>query len=97
MSITTWILSSIILILVILLGIAIYGLYNSARKIMFYEEWYAVFEEHVVGMKQEIERIDELGAFEADDEVGYFFKALKEMVNDLYEMGFYETTPEDQG
>lgn len=97
MTTTTIILLGIIFTLSVLLIIAIYGLYNAWRKITYYEDWFTVFEQHVVGMKNEIERIDTIGSFESDDEVGYFFKALSAMVDDLYQMGFYETKDETDG
>jgi hypothetical protein len=64
-------------------------------KVSYYEEWYVGFAETVKQMRHELHRIDKLGAFQADDEVGYFFEALKEMCTELFKMGFFDEPPED--
>ena len=38
-------------------------------------------------MNQQIKKIDHKGSFEADDEVGYFYKELKRIINQLNTLG----------
>ena len=38
-------------------------------------------------MNQRIKTIDKNGSFSSDDEVGYFFKELKNIINELNSLG----------
>lgn len=76
------------------LAVSLFSNWRMYTKIAFYEKWYEAFAEQVTAIHQEIKRMDRIGAMEADDEVGYFFEALKEMMHNLYTMGFYENPPE---
>jgi hypothetical protein len=49
--------------------------------------WFEEFKSRVVYSYQRIKIIDAKGSFEADDEVGYFFKELKELIERLHEIG----------
>lgn len=80
----------IILILIALLLASIYANFNILKKYEKAEEinneFAAVIDElntSVNNMYQELKLIDKRGSFEADDEVGYFFKSLKEIIEEL--------------
>jgi hypothetical protein len=81
-------------IALVLLGVSLFANWRMYSKIDFYEQWYEAFARQVGTTRQELDRMDRLGAFEADDEIGYFFDALKDMMNQLYQMGFYEEPPD---
>lgn len=60
-----------------------------------YEIWFDEFKVRLIESYQRIKVIDQRGSFEADDEVGYFFKELKTMIERLYEMGLLDERKED--
>jgi hypothetical protein len=56
---------------------------------------YIVYMEKTINeMYSVLKAIDRRGSFEADDEVGYFFKSLKEMVEELKKLTMDSTTKE---
>jgi ATP-dependent exoDNAse (exonuclease V) beta subunit len=67
-----------------------YATWNLSQKVVFYEEWYEQIATRIEENKSQLERLDRIGAFESDDEVGFFFKSLKRLMYDLYRMGFYD-------
>lgn len=77
-------------VLGLLLLISLYAIWNLNSKVVFYEEWYRNFANQVELSKEQLEEIDNSGAFESDDDVGYFFKFLKDLMRDLYRMGFFD-------
>lgn len=76
----------VIIILVILLGVSIFGIVNLVKKL---EKLTEAFDEQVLYLKklsyiikdsrENINKLDEKGAFESDDEVGRFFEAVKKV------------------
>ena len=45
---------------------------------------------------ERVKSIDKSGHFEADDEVGYFFKELKSLIEGIYEMGIIDEQAEKE-
>jgi hypothetical protein len=80
------VLSFILAILLIVLG---YFTWNLLRKVERYED-IAQYQQNyienistVIGeSSKRLREVDEKGTFESDDEVGFFFKGLKEMQSD---------------
>jgi len=86
------------IILIILLALALIGslyvIYNLLRKyeqgeeyIENLESWVNQFSKTITNMNREIKKIDNKGSFEADDEVGYFYKELKRIIEQLNNIG----------
>jgi hypothetical protein len=73
-----------------------YTTYNLYNKVEFYQEWYDKFASTVEGTYQQLKRLDTNGAFEAEDEVGMFFDSLREMMKNLFKLGFYDSDKVDQ-
>lgn len=69
-----------------ILGYTTYNLYN---KVQFYQQWYDNFAATVEEIYNQLKILDESGAMEADDEVGVFFSALRDMMKELFKLGFY--------
>lgn len=67
-----------------------YTTYNLYNKVVFYQEWYDNFGSVVEEIYNQLKALDRNGAFEAEDEVGMFFDALREMMKELFKLGFYE-------
>ena len=71
--------------------IAIFSLmlvYYSLKRITQYEEIILQINDKIEFVNAQLKLIDEKGTFEADDEVGFFFKELKELgkiLNNLFE------------
>lgn len=78
----------ILIILSICLLISLYGNYNSIKNIEFLEKQMETYSNEfirlralVIEMRNELKAIDRRGSFEADDEVGIFFKNLKAIIS----------------
>ena len=60
-----------------------YTTFNLTRKVETLETWVENFSSDVNRIQSELERIDQSGAFESDDEVGAIFSQIKELVKQL--------------
>ena len=60
-----------------------YTTFNLTRKVETLETWVENFSSDVNRIQSELERIDQSGAFESDDEVGAVFSQIKELVKQL--------------
>lgn len=72
--------------LVVVVILLLYGIYNTIRKLEQLEDvvdtqvaYVKKISDIIVDSKDSIEKLDQKGAFESDDEVGSFFKSLKEI------------------
>ena len=86
-----------IILLVILLGISIYVNFNLLKRNEQLEETYNTladeyesmyekmveFEEVIDLADKKLKEIDSRGSFESDDEVGFFFKELKRLQEEI--------------
>lgn len=80
----------LIIFLILLLCGSTYSTYNLYKK---YNELEKVAQENVdfilsvrarvLSQQSYLKQLDRKGAFESDDEVGYFFKELKKIINDI--------------
>ena len=81
--------SSIIITILILLLLTIsYMLFLALKRINQYEDLIINITNIVEFISDKVKVIDNSGHFEADDEVGFFFKELKELgkiLNNLFE------------
>ncbi len=74
----------ILLVLVVLLeGYVIWNLTEKTERL---ENWVEDYAQRVIDTKQVLEEIDSKGSFEADDEIGTIFEAIKETVDELNEI-----------
>ena len=72
--------------------------YYSLKRITQYEEIILQINDKIEYVNQQVKLIDEKGTFEADDEVGFFFKELKEigkLLDNLFEEVDDATTKEE--
>jgi len=86
-----------IILLVALLGVSIYINYNLLKRNESLEETYELladeyeeilnkmiqFEKVIKSANKKLKDIDHKGSFESDDEVGFFFKELKGIQQDI--------------
>lgn len=80
----------LVIFLILLLCGSTYSTYNLYKK---YSELEKVSQENVdfilsvrarvLSQQSYLKQLDRKGAFESDDEVGYFFKELKKIINDI--------------
>ena len=82
---------------VVLLIISVYVNYNLNKKLeesedyvtdledsnLNYYTWFNNFKTKIGNSQSKIKQVDRLGSFESDDETGFIFKTLKEVINDL--------------
>ena len=75
------------MVLEILLGLLVLGegyvIWNLTKKTEMLETWVETFSEKITQVRDNLQEIDHQGHFEADDEVGTVFDAIKETVNEL--------------
>ena len=83
-----------IIILSIALLFSLFANYNllknyeqSEEYVENLETWVKEFSKTIIDMNKEIKKIDNRGSFSSDDEVGYFFKELKTIINKLNNLG----------
>tara|TARA_B100001996_G_scaffold109711_1_gene83029 strand:- start:122 stop:373 length:252 start_codon:yes stop_codon:yes gene_type:complete len=74
----------ILLVLVVL--VEGYVIWNLTEKTERLENWVEDYAQRVIDTKQVLEEIDSKGSFEADDEIGTIFEAIKETVDELNEI-----------
>lgn len=91
--------------LIVLLLVASYVIYNMYAKYSRLEsvaienqEFILAIRKRVMSQRSYLKQIDRAGSFESDDEVGFFFKELKKIINDisLYLEDEVEDEDEDQ-
>lgn len=80
----------VLVLLVLILCASLYANYNLYKKYEMLEETALENEQFLLAIRNrvmnkvsELKQIDRRGSFEADDEVGHFFKDLKKIVIDI--------------
>jgi cell division protein FtsB len=96
----------IIITLTILLVSSIYANINLLKNIEVLENFVENQAEEmnrlrviVIDMRNELKAIDKRGSFESDDEVGFFFKQLKsiiERINNFFDTNYKEQNAEKE-
>lgn len=79
----------IIFLILLQLG-SVYVIYNLYKKYDVLEkvsqenvDFIVSLRSRVLSQQSYLKQLDRKGAFESDDEVGYFFKELKKIINDI--------------
>jgi len=70
----------LVVILIVLLGVAGYAIWNLTRKLEVYEDFITSLQTRLTTTLAIIKDIDSRGAFEADDEVGSSFRDIKDAI-----------------
>ena len=74
-------------ILVVILGYTTINLLRKNEKaediLVSHQEFIDKVEEHITFSNDRLQEIDKRGAFKSDDEIGWFFKEIKIIQNDL--------------
>ena len=80
----------LVYILLLLLCGAGYVIYNLNKKYTELEEIALENQEFIFSLRNRVQshrsalkQLDKIGSFEADDETGYFFKEMKDIINDI--------------
>jgi len=81
---------AILIVCILLLGVSLYGNYNLMKQNEVLEDQVTALQnvldeikDQVVDINTRLTEIDIKGSFEADDEVGFVFKEIREMANEL--------------
>jgi competence protein ComGC len=56
---------------------------NSVDSLLENEKFLTTLKNRLLSQQSYLRQLDRVGAFESDDETGYFFKELKTIVNDI--------------
>tara|TARA_A100001011_G_C14278289_1_gene830316 strand:- start:857 stop:1117 length:261 start_codon:yes stop_codon:yes gene_type:complete len=71
----------------IILGLLVlvegYVIWNLFRKTELLETWVEEFTQRIQSVQNDLSNIDSTGHFEADDEVGSIFEAIKDTIRQL--------------
>ena len=70
-------------IIILILG---WTTFNLTRKVERLETWIESYAQRIQDTQQALKEIDSKGNFEADDEVGVIFTAIKEAIDELNEI-----------
>jgi hypothetical protein len=70
-------------ILIIAFSVEGYVVWNLMKKTELLEDFVGNVGEKIISVNDRLKQIDSTGHFEADDEVGTIFDAIKETVNEL--------------
>ncbi len=71
------------IILLVLLIISLYIIYNLNKKTEQYETLFEQLRQKVSDTNSNINEIDVRGSFSSDDEIGFYFKYIKDLQNEL--------------
>lgn len=69
----------------------------QSKSIDDYNNWISYFDEQIHFILNEMERIDYNKTFESDDEVGFFFQRLKDLISTLEEFKIEESGENQNG
>ena len=70
-------------LIVVLLGVCSYIIWNLTRKVELLETWMEGFSNRILETSNNLQAIDSTGHFEADDEIGSIFEGIKDVINEL--------------
>lgn len=68
---------------------------NSVDALLENEKFLTELRNRIRSQQSYLRQLDRIGSFEADDETGYFFKEMKDIVNDI-SVYFGETPLDDE-
>jgi len=71
----------IAIILVVLL--LVYICYNLYKKVKIYESWVDYIDVRIKKLKSDINEVDERELFEKDDDVGFVYENISELIKDV--------------
>ena len=81
---------SLTIIFILIAAILIYAIFNLIKQteqledqVSYYIDVVDAVREKVLDVQVQLKEIDIKGSFEADDEVGFVFKEIQELVDDL--------------
>ena len=63
-----------------------YVVFNLTRKVERLETWVEDYAQRIQDTKQVLDELDNKGTFQADDEIGVVFTAIKEAVDEINEI-----------
>lgn len=69
------------IILIILL--LVYICYNLYKKVKIYESWVGHIDMRIKKLKSDINEVDERKLFEKDDDVGFVYENISELIKDV--------------
>ena len=94
-------------VIIVGLFVAIYYMGKAMRRLLYtndllsesnegYDLYFVQMQRRLKDTFERVKSIDKSGHFEADDEVGYFFKELKGLIEGIYEMGIIDEQAEKE-
>ncbi len=73
-----------------------YVVFNLNKKLHLAEEWIEGFIMKVLNVQEELRNVDQNGAFEADDEVGFVFVAIQQIIDVFAHLVTHDEQPVDE-
>ena len=75
-----------LIVFILLTLVESYVIFNLTKKTERLETWVEDYAQRAIDTQETLKEIDDKGNFEADDEVGVIFQAIKETVDELNEI-----------
>ena len=72
-----------LIVFTVVLCTLVYILFNLYRKVKIYENWSVILRERVEKLQQDVSEVDTRGLFEKDDDVGFVFSEIAELIDNL--------------
>ena len=78
---------NVLVIICVVLGFTTYNLMTKNEKLediaISYRDYIKKLQTHIKLIETKVKQIDEKGSFQSDDEIGWFFKSIKELQEKL--------------
>jgi len=84
---------SILLVISVILNLfLIKGILISIKKTEIYEEWFIRYQSELMETYLKLKEVDERQIFEKDDDVGFVFQSIVNIIEDLKSKTYAETS-----
>lgn len=89
------ILITLLILVTALLIAAVYACFNTLKKVEFYEQWVLNLQADVQNVYDELKAVDDKQLFDKDDDVGFVFTEIVDIIKELNDRTQQETDTED--
>jgi hypothetical protein len=72
-----------LIVSIVILCTFVYILFNLYRKVKIYENWSVILRAQVEKLQQDVSEVDTRGLFENDDDVGFIFSEISDLIENL--------------
>jgi uncharacterized protein YpmB len=70
----------------VIIGTLTYVVWNLSKNLRTAETWIEAFIYKILAVQEELRQVDKNGSFEADDEVGFIFQDIQQIIDTLSQL-----------